>query len=107
MKCDFYPEVRGKAKNKLGGEKLQGKEEFWHDAKQDPPKENGRYLAYYDPFGNGMAQVLTYALDLAKACPIDFEGEHRPGWYEYDSEWGYVECNNVLYWAEIPNVPCE
>lgn len=104
MKCDFYPEIREKATKELAGSNSLG-EKFWHDAKQDPPKENGIYLAYYSPFGNGMAQVLTYALDLGEACPIDFEGEHRPGWYEYDSEWGYIESNNVLYWADIPTTP--
>lgn len=131
MKCDFYPEIREKAQIQaaiayynrginedifsretaayanLAVQALREKDGFWHSAKEDPPEENGRYLVYYRPFGNGVTQVLTYTLDLGEACPIDFEGDHRPGWYEYDSEWGFVECNNVIYWAEVPKAPCE
>jgi hypothetical protein len=33
----------------------------------------------------------------------DFDGEeyNRSGFYDYDSEWGYVERTNVLAWKPI------
>ena len=35
----------------------------------------------------------------------DFPNEHRPGWYEYDDEYGYIERNDITHWMPLPNLP--
>lgn len=31
----------------------------------------------------------------------------KSGWFNCDSEWGYYEINNVMYWMELPEMPEE
>ena len=69
----------------------------WKNAHTDPPKEAGSYLCW-TRFG---PNVLRYAPRLCDVDKINFEGIKRPGWAEYDSEYGWCETPSVMYWAEI------
>lgn len=69
----------------------------WKNARTDPPKEAGTYLCWRR-FG---PNVLKYATRMCDVDEIDFEGVERPGWADYDSEYGWLEMCGVMYWAEI------
>lgn len=50
-------------------------------------------------------RVLDFATDLSKVDD-EFAGIRRPGFYDVDSEWGYVAVDDVAWWAEItPDCP--
>jgi len=47
--------------------------------------------------------VQDWSNNLYKKDPADFFREqNRPGWYDYDSEWGYYEVTNVIGWQPAP-----
>ena len=45
--------------------------------------------------------VIGYALNLYDVDEYDFADKKRPGWYEYDSEWGYRELDDVIAWMPL------
>lgn len=80
----------------------------WFDAKTNPPSKNGRYLCVIDyGWGPPSQGVLSYTKNLESVDDIDFEGRKRPGWYYYDSEYGYLENDNVSHWMPLPELPSE
>lgn len=69
------------------------------------PTKNGDYLClmkgkYYKllAWANNLYFVDDYAFEQCK---------NKPGWYAYDSEVGYYECNDVLAWTTLPEIPEE
>ena len=46
--------------------------------------------------------VIGYALNLYDVDEYDFADKKRSGWYEYDSEWGYRELDDVIAWMPLP-----
>ena len=77
----------------------------WFDAKTNPPTEEGRYLCITKGCIVRSYEVLSYSTYLESVNEYDFQGEQRPGWYEYDSEWGYYEFPDVEYWMPLPEPP--
>lgn len=71
------------------------------------PDENGKYLAVYDCFQCKLIKVLYFANDLYFVDEYAFRGEHRPGWYDSDSEFGYFERIDVTHWMPLPELPCD
>ena len=45
--------------------------------------------------------VVGYALNLYDVDEYDFADKKRSGWYEYDSEWGYRELDDVIAWMPL------
>ena len=45
--------------------------------------------------------VAGYALNLYDVDEYDFADKKRSGWYEYDSEWGYRELDDVIAWMPL------
>lgn len=43
--------------------------------------------------------------DLHKVDPCNFRGKHRPGWVDWDDEYGYYEYYAVTHWMPLPEPP--
>ena len=100
-KCDFYPEKR-KAASKKEKKHTQQTNIVWHKGNK-LPKKDGEYLCCEVPYY--LYRVLEFATDLSKVDD-EFAGIRRPGFYDVDSEWGYVAVDDVAWWAEItPDCP--
>lgn len=79
----------------------------WKSVREHTP-EPGRYLtcrktstiprSYYQ-------SILSYTDNLESVDEYDFEGENVPGWFEYDSEYGYYSCDNVEWFMPLPPMP--
>lgn len=75
----------------------------WIPVSERLPEKNGKYLVTVSSFC-GLPQhieVLSFAMDLHRIDKYDFP-EHKCGFYEYDSEWGYLEVDDVLAWMPLP-----
>lgn len=83
----------------------------WFNARTNPPTEEGKYLCItrFDEFKTvpPFYNVYDYSLNLESVDEFDFNGEKRPGWYDYDGEWGYWEIERVNYWMPLPALPDE
>lgn len=77
----------------------------WINVKDGLPNENGSYLVVYKAFQYAFIGVKRFAKDLYSVDEYDFPNEHRPGWYEYDDEYGYIERNDITHWMPLPNLP--
>lgn len=63
-----------------------------------PPKQDGGYLVTrYDKI-----EILSYANNLYQVNNYDFWDIIGAGWYNYDSEYGYVVCDGVTAWCPLP-----
>lgn len=52
--------------------------------------------------GHRYMEVIHYAEDLYKVDDYDFHDKKGvPGFYRYDSEWGYCEVRDIIAWAEV------
>lgn len=74
----------------------------WIPVEERLPEEKGTYLCYevcgnYPCYG-----VLNFAKNLHKVDKYDFENKKRPGFYYFDSEYGYIEDTNVFAWMPLP-----
>lgn len=79
----------------------------WFDAKTNPPAKEGYYLCASRGDKRSYHYILGYSKNLESVDDLDFHGVKRPGWYEYDSEYGYYEIPDVDYWMPLPEVPYE
>lgn len=75
----------------------------WIKTSEQLPTQNGDYLIAQRILDHIVYDVVHWALNLRMVDEYDFDGEeyHRSGFYDYDSEWGYVERTNVLAWKPI------
>ena len=74
----------------------------WISVEERLPEEDGTYLCYevcgnYPNYG-----VLNFAKNLHKVDKYDFQNKKRPGFYHFDSEYGYIEDTNVVAWQPLP-----
>lgn len=76
----------------------------WIDAKTNPPKEQGKYLC---AIGRFCIDICSYALNLEKVDECDFYKQKRSGWYQYDSEYGHFERDDVTHYMPLPDPPKE
>ena len=76
-------------------EKLDAIEEskttVWHDAQNDPPKENGEYLCYYEYFRYGNYNCMYRTIDRGYFFNGQWSGEPTHG-----------TSAKVLAWTELP-----
>ena len=51
--------------------------------------------------------IASFAKNLEKVdkYAFQFRGKKRPGWYEYDCDWGYIKYDNVTHWLPLPEMP--
>lgn len=76
----------------------------WISVEDRLPKEDGRYLCYYQAPYCSRITLCGYALDLTKIDDYDFL-EKKSGWYKYDSEYGYYETEAITHWMPLPQAP--
>ena len=75
----------------------------WINVAECLPKNDGRYLCFV---GNSV-RPLYFTKNLHSVDNFTFFREHRSGFYEYDSEWGYYEWSGVTHWMPMPLPPME
>ena len=76
----------------------------WIPVSERLPEERGDYLVTQKATFTDYVyiSVIGYAHNLYDVDEYDFADKKRPGWYEYDSEWGYRECDDVIAWMPLP-----
>lgn len=74
----------------------------WIPVSEGFPKKDGEYLVTISSFCGEIVFKCSFATDLHKIDEYDFP-EHKCGFYDYDSEWGYLEVDDVLAW--MPSLP--
>lgn len=83
----------------------------WTYSKDCQPKKNDRYLVICgSPLIKPYIKILEFSNDLYRVDKYDFykyKGRKVAGWFDYDSEYGYYEWNNVTAWTELPEIPEE
>ena len=80
----------------------------WISVKDRLPEKNGNYLVVEKMFNTGETiRIRRFAQSLEDIDDYDFNGEHRPGWYDYDSECGFFEIVQVTHWMKLPKSPEE
>ena len=79
----------------------------WTRLKDNPPPENGQYLCVNKSFGRRNILKCGYAKCLSEIHEYDFEGVKTPGFYNYDSEYGYYQERYITHWMPLPDLPEE
>ena len=80
----------------------------WISVKDRLPDKNGKCLCaeYSKAFNRHFIEVLGFAKDLHKVDEFEFKNKKgKSGFYDYDSEWGYTEYENVTHWMPLPELP--
>ena len=72
----------------------ESKTTVWHDAQNDPPKENGEYLCYYEYFRYGNYNCMYRTMDRGYFFNGQWSGEPTHG-----------TSAKVLAWTELPAPP--
>lgn len=78
----------------------------WISVENKLPEKNGDYLVVTSFFDRRRIEVLTFVQDLEKLDSYDFHGKRRPGFADYNSEYGFSE-RKVSHWMPLPEPPKE
>lgn len=79
----------------------------WISVKDRLPSDNGCYLVYCMSYRNALAFIAGFSTCLENVDEYNFEGEKRPGWFNYDDEYGFYEIDGVTHWMPLPEPPKE
>ena len=81
--------------------------EAWISVKDRLPDKNGNYLVVSDSPICRRILIASFAKNLEKIGmnTSPFRGKKRPGWYDYDCDWGFFEYDNVTHWLPLPEMP--
>lgn len=76
---------------------------MWIKTSDMLPSEDGEYLVVQNLFGYLVYDVCSYANDLHMVDEYDFPSPdyNHGGFYDFDSEWGYLEKEHVIAWQKI------
>ena len=78
----------------------------WISVKDKLPDKNGDYLVVTSFFDRRRIEVLTFVQNQEKLDSYDFHGKRRPGFVDYNSEYGFSE-RRVSHWMPLPEIPKE
>ena len=78
-------------------------EPVWIPCNERQPEEDGEYLVtlHWGNYPNSV-ETLHFTNDLSSVDGVGYAGEKRPGWYEYDSDYGCYEIDNIVAWMPVP-----
>lgn len=81
--------------------------EMWIPVKEMLPDRNDKYLVVSDSPICRRILIASFAKDMDKVDEYAFSlrGKNRPGWYDYDCDWGYYELDHVTHWLPLPEMP--
>lgn len=81
----------------------------WIPVEERLPEDNDkRFLVCAKRFdGEPYMHICYHAKKLHEFDEYDFPTENRPGWYFYDSEYGWIEKEDVTHWMPLPEPPKE
>lgn len=71
------------------------------------PTEIGTYLVISEFSGFYFYRIVNWANDLSIVDEYDFpksEYGNKSGFYQCDSEWGYVEAMDIVAWAKLYDI---
>lgn len=71
--------------------------------KERLPEKSGVYLVR---LGHGTMNTMGFSLALWQVDNSPFKCK-KPGWYEYDSEQGFVKLDDITHYMLIPEPPKE
>lgn len=76
----------------------------WIIASERLPEKGGDYFVTQKAVfpEHVYRSIASYAPNLYDVNEYEFKDKKRPGWYEYDSEWGYYEVDGVIAWMPLP-----
>ena len=77
-------------------------QQSWTPVEEAAPTTNGAYWVTLKSSVGEFVDKARWSDDLHKVDEFDFPVEHRPGWYDYDSEYGHYEVPNVVAWMSLP-----
>lgn len=84
-------------------EDVKREREKWISVGDKLPDKNGAYLVYARGF-----RILEFNNNLEAFDDCEFEGCNYPGFFDYDSEEGLIDCTkNTTHWMPFPQVPKE
>ena len=73
----------------------------WISVNEKMPEKEGD-CEYLVTTRNGL-DILSFAKDLYKVDEYDFcDKKGVSGWFDYDSEYGYIEIDGVVAWMPLP-----
>ena len=76
----------------------------WIPVSERLPYKDGRYLVFKSAIAQGITSA-SFTHDLESIADYDFKGENRPGFFYYDSEYGYCEMLHITHWMPLPEPP--
>lgn len=83
----------------------EAKTEDWIPCSERLPDDDGEYLIT-EKYSNAFPPIISlvqFSNDLYKVDWHDFRDKKgKAGFYQYDSEWGYVEVSGVIAWQKTP-----
>ncbi|MCR4674062.1 MAG: DUF551 domain-containing protein [Lachnospiraceae bacterium] len=74
----------------------------WIPVSERLPDKGGQYLVTLHFSTHDVIDVISYARNLYLVDEYDFSDKKRPGWFDYDSEYGYYERGDVIAWQPLP-----
>lgn len=79
----------------------------WIPVTERLPEDRTNILCYVNSVPKGYRQIAWFTKCLEDFCNVDFEGDRRNGFVNYDSEVGYYRLHGVTHWMPLPQPPKE
>lgn len=79
---------------------------IWHNAKEENPKNSGKYLVIRDrEYHSPVYYMLYFTLDSGGLFFVNEPIKKQKNvWYYYDSEYGDIVVKDVVYWTSLPQL---
>lgn len=82
-------------------------ESKWISIKDRLPDKDGKYLCVWDGIISSKGiEIFRFAKNLKKIDKYDFP-KAKAGWYDYDSDFGYMAIKGATHWMPLPELPKE
>ena len=72
----------------------------WIPVNERLPEKNGNFLTVDE---HGYIHIFCFAKNLERVYDFSlFDKNKVPGWYDYDSEFGFYQIENIVAWMPLP-----